>query len=440
MHKISRGLNLPITGDPEQNVVESRPVETVGLIGDDYIQMRPTMAVEVGDTVKLGQLLFADKKTEGVKFTSPGAGKVIGVNRGARRKFLSVAIELEGEDQVGFQSYPADQLGGLSTDQVKENLVESGLWTSLRTRPFSKVPAPATAPHSIFVTAVDSNPLAVDAKPIIEENREAFTQGLTVLSKLTEGALFVCSAVGADLPGGGVERVQIHEFSGPHPSGAVGTHIHLLDPVGPQKTVWYIGYQDVIAIGRLFVEGQLSTDRVISLAGPSVSKPRLLKTRLGANITQLVDGELDDSDPRVISGSILAGFNAIAPIDFLGRYHTQITALHEGKERIFLGWQRPGFDQILDHTCFRFCDDTGKKVFVYHQHRRQQACDGSNRNIREGGTTGHPSDLSLTCIDRLVTLRGLKHWVRWNLTKKTWPCAHTFALGNTSTEQFFEMS
>lgn len=361
MHKISRGLNLPISGEPDQSVIESRSVETVGLIADDYIQMRPTMAVEVGDTVKLGQLIFSDKKTEGVKFTAPGAGKVVGISRGARRKFLSISIELEGEDQIGFQSFQAEKLSDLSADQVKEILIESGLWTSLRTRPFSRVPAPASSPHSVFVTAVDSNPLAVDPQPIIEEHRESFVHGLTVLSRLTKGPVFVCSAAGADLPGGGVDRVQVHEFAGPHPSGTVGTHIHLLDPVGPQKTVWYVGYQDVIAMGHLFVHGQLSTERVISLAGPSVKRPRLIKTRLGANVTQLVDGEIDDSDPRILSGSVLSGFNAVAPTDFLGRYHLQITALHEGRERVFLGWQRPGFDKFSVTRAFASALTPGKK-------------------------------------------------------------------------------
>jgi len=345
MHKITKGLDLPVSGEPDQTIHAGPSVTQVGLIADDYIGMRPTMAVEEGETVKLGQVLFHDKITTGVKYTSPGAGKVVSITRGAKRKFESISIELEGDAQETFTSFEKSGVGSATADQVRETLVESGLWTALRTRPFSRVPSPTSSPNSIFVTAIDTNPLAANPKLIIDEHAELFNIGLIALTKLTEGQVYVCTAEGS-APGSEVERVQVEAFAGPHPAGLAGTHIHLLDPVGPNKTVWYVNYQDVIAYGHLMQTGQIMTDRMISMAGPVVGTPRIVKTRLGVNITELVDGELNDEKSRVVSGSLLSGRTASAPLNFLGRYHLQVSALHEGDERIFLGWQRPGFDKF----------------------------------------------------------------------------------------------
>src|SRR5699024_5924098 len=199
----------------------------------------------------------------------------------------SVVIKLEGESQMTFAKYSIEQLANLTVEQVKQNLVESGLWTALRTRPFSKIPAIDSKPSSIFVNAMDTNPLAAEPALIIKENAEAFQNGLTVLSRLNEGKLFVCKAAGTSIPTINASNVQVEEFSGPHPAGLSGTHIHFLDPVSISKFVWYINYQDVIAIGKLFTTGELYVDRVVSLAGPKVKNPRLVRTRLGANLNEL---------------------------------------------------------------------------------------------------------------------------------------------------------
>ncbi len=346
MFKIRKGLDLPISGAPAQDIDSGPAVSRVALLGDDYIGMKPKMAIQLGDAVKLGQVLFEDKKTPGVQYTSPGCGKVVAVNRGAKRKFESMVIELDGEEEETFPSFSAEELDNLERDKVQEVLIQSGQWTVLRTRPYSKVPAPDSTPHSIFVTAMDTNPLAADPTLIIKEQAEDFTHGLKILSRLTDGPLYVCKRPGADIPGDGIANVSMQAFAGPHPAGLAGTHIHFLDPVSDQKTVWSINYQDVIAIGRLFTTGRLYLERVISLAGPAVKNPRLIRTRVGAAIDELVAAELSQDNVRVISGSVLSGRQAADGTAFLGRPHLQLSAIAEGREREFLGWALAGFDRF----------------------------------------------------------------------------------------------
>ncbi|MBA1272730.1 Na(+)-translocating NADH-quinone reductase subunit A [Stutzerimonas azotifigens] len=343
MIKIKRGLDLPIAGAPAQHIEAARPVRSVAVIGFDYPGMKPTMAVQVGDRVKLGQLLFSDKKTEGVHFTAPGAGVVSAIHRGEKRVLQSVVIDLEGDEELTFAQYEASALGALTAEQVRENLQQSGLWTALRTRPFSKVPAIDATPNSIFVTAIDTHPLAADPTVIIGEQAQAFEAGLSVLGKLAR--VFLCKAENASLPGETLANVKTEVFSGPHPAGLAGTHIHFLDPVSASKSVWHIGYQDVIAIGKLFTTGRLSVERVVALGGPVVEKPRLLRTRLGANLEELTAGELQAGVNRVVSGSVLGGRTARGAFAFLGRYHQQVSCLREGNEREMLHYLRAGGDK-----------------------------------------------------------------------------------------------
>ena len=249
MIKIRRGLDLPVSGAPEQVIHDGPDVNSVAIIGFDYVGMKPTMAVKEGDRVKLGQLLFSDKRTEGVRYTAPAAGIVSAINRGERRVLQSVVIDVDGNDQEIFSQYSVAELATLDRAAIVGNLVSSGLWTALRTRPYSKVPAPASdVPSSIFVTAMDTNPLAVDPALVIAEREEDFANGLKVLKRLTDGPVHLCIAGDVKVVGGDVEGVQSHNFSGPHPAGLVGTHIHFIDPVSERKTVWSIGYQDVLAI------------------------------------------------------------------------------------------------------------------------------------------------------------------------------------------------
>lgn len=345
MIKIKKGLSLPIVGAPSQSVDTGKTVSRVAVVGFDYPGMKPTMEVKEGDRVKCGQLLFTDKKNVGVRYTAPACGVVSEINRGEKRIFQSLVIDVEGDQHEMFTRYNPSELDKLSSDQVRQNLVQSGEWVALKTRPFGKVPAVGTEPHSIFVTAMDTHPLAADPKIVIDAEKAAFRHGVQVLSHLTRGKVFVCTAPGfsPDIPVGDI----VHEvFDGPHPAGLAGTHIHFLDPVNAEKVVWSIGYQDVIAIGHLFTTGRKHTRRVISLAGPVVKNPRLIATWSGASLSDLTKGELSGDNNRVISGSVFGGRHARGSVAFLGRFANQVTCLEEGNQREFMGWLSPGLNRF----------------------------------------------------------------------------------------------
>jgi Na+-transporting NADH:ubiquinone oxidoreductase subunit A len=354
LNKIRKGLDLPIPGKPEQTIDAGPAVQSVALIGSDYVDMKPTMHVNEGDRVKLGQVLFADKKTEGVNYTSPGSGVITAINRGAKRVLQSVVIRLEGDEEETFSSYGQEELAQLDNQKVKDNLLASGLWTAFRTRPYSKVPALDSTPHSIFVTAMDSNPLAPKAEVIINEYRQDFVNGLAVISRLTEGPVFVCKYPDADFPTPDSTQIKVANFAGPHPAGLPGTHIHFLDPVGATKLVWYLNYQDVIAIGKLFTSGRLWVERIIALGGPPVLRPRLLRTRLGANTNDLLQDELQDVECRAISGSVFSGRRASGWASFLGRYHTQVSVLPEAGKRELFGWINPNQNKFSKLNVFLY--------------------------------------------------------------------------------------
>lgn len=344
MIKIKKGLDLPIKGAPEQTIGDAVTATKVAVLGEEYVGMRPTMHVQVGDLVKKGQLLFEDKKNPGVKFVAPAAGEVLEVNRGAKRVLQSVVIGIKGDDAVVFNKIDVADIDKTDRQVFVDTLIESGLWTAIRTRPFSKAPAVESTPNSIFVTAVDTNPLAVDPQIVIAERKADFDAGLKVLAKLTEGKVYVCKASGASVEASG-ERVEVHEFAGPHPSGLVGTHIHHLDPVGPRKSVWHVNYQDLIAIGATITSGDLDVSRVISIGGPVAQKPVIVKTQLGANTNELISGQFADVPVRVISGSVLNGTKASGPHSYLGRFHLQVSLITEDSEKKFLGWITPGGDK-----------------------------------------------------------------------------------------------
>lgn len=362
--KIKRGLDLPISGAPEQKIYDQPDVRQVALLGVDYLGMKPTMHVAIGDEVKLGQLVCVDKKMPLVRYTSPGTGKVMSIHRGAKRAFLSMVIELNGKDEITFKSYSDSQLAGLSKEVVMEQLIESGQWPVLRQRPFSKVANPEDTPHSIFVTAMDSNPLAPKMSTVLAGKESLFQSGLAVLGKLTEGKIYVCKSPDENIPVGNAERVVVESFAGKHPAGLAGTHIHFLDPVGRHKKVWHLNAQDVVKIGHLFTTGKIMTEHVVALSGPQVEKPRLVKTRVGASLFELTAGSLKAGENRIVSGSVLSGRTATPEVGFLGRFHQQITVLAEGREKQFLGWIAPGFDKysFINLVASKL---TGKKSFDF---------------------------------------------------------------------------
>ena len=356
LHKITKGLDLPINGAPKQEVRSRPKITRVAILGDDYPGMKPRLLVAEGDTVKRGQPVFEDRKSPGVFFTAPGAGRVIGVHRGERRAFQSLVIHLSESEQAGapsddeqvmFQSYTGKPAESLTEPELRKLLVESGMWTALRTRPFSRVPAPDAQAQALFVTAADTNPLAANPEVVIAAEQADFELGLKLVAKLTPGKTYLCTRAGASISAGSAP-VQHEQFSGPHPSGTVGLHIHLLHPVSRERVVWHLNYQDVIAIAKLCRTGRLDVSRTVALAGPVVREPRLVTARMGADLDDLTEREFDSAGDtvRIISGSVLSGKKAMGnAFGYLGRYHLQVSVLREGRARSFLGWLGPGLER-----------------------------------------------------------------------------------------------
>lgn len=347
---INRGLDIPITGSAEAGAAVAQPVQTVALLGSDYRGLKPQLLVEVGEAVQPGQVLFRDKRNPGVEFTAPAGGTVLEVNRGRRRVLRSLVIRVD-EDAAPMEFDRADPSTVVREDLI-DLLCRSGLWTALRARPFGKVPAPDGAASALFITAMDSNPLAAGMDWLLRDRAADFTRGAHALAKLTDGPLFVCCRPGAEIPAGVSGFAQIVDFAGPHPAGLPGTHVHFLHPVGAARSAWHIGQQDVIAIGHLLGTGYIDPQRVITLAGPMARRPRQLRTRIGASVRELIAGEVRDGPCRVLGGSVLNAHRAVGALAYLGRYQSQVTLLAENEERRFLSFLRPGLDQYSATRAF----------------------------------------------------------------------------------------
>jgi Na+-transporting NADH:ubiquinone oxidoreductase subunit A len=314
MHfSIRQGLDLKIEGSPRQAIENGPEVSTVALCGADFPGVRPKFSVEPGQVVLQGETLFVDRHRPDIAFTAPVAGVVERIDRSTRGSFDYLAIQ---RDAGGARSFD------LSAD-VREVMLTSGLWPSLTARPFGRIPDADAVAEAILVTAMDSNPLAADPAVVVSEAQQEFQEGLQVLTRLTQGQVFVCQAPGDPLFPAEQERIHCVRFSGRHPAGLPGTHVDRLNLAG--RPVWQIGYQAVISIGRLFLNGRLSSERVIAVAGPAAKDPRLVRTVPGANLQALAAAETQGDRTRVVSGSILSGRVSV----FLGFDHSQVCLLPE---------------------------------------------------------------------------------------------------------------
>ena len=336
---LKKGLDIPIAGQPKQVIEDTKIPNSVAILGPDYKGLKPKMFVNIGDKVKRGTPLFCHKDNPEVPFVSPCKGFVKEINRGEKRALLSVVIEIENIDDKGISITKLHSKEKSIKEFNKKCLLDSGLWTSFLTRPYSKIPDSNTNPSSIFITAMDTEPLSPDADLIINNDINAFQEGVKRISTLTDGKVFICKKENSNI---GINNFETYEFAGPHPAGLSGTHMHFLDPPNANKTVWSIGYQDVIAIGKLFLDGFINTFRTISVAGPEALNPRLINTIIGASLDDILEGEYSKSEScRIISGSVLSGFHADADMAYLGKYSRQITIIKEDKEKHFFGWIKP---------------------------------------------------------------------------------------------------
>jgi len=341
---LSKGLDIPIDGAPAPVIDLANDVGSVAVLGADYVGLEPKMLVGEGERVARGQPLFQQKRDPAIVFTAPASGTVV-IHRGARRALKAVVIDVDDADER--EAGPGVSAPGeMSSAMLRARLLESGLWTAFRTRPFSRIPASDAEPRSIFVTACETRPLAGMPEAVVAAHADAFSLGVDLLARLAAGSVFLCTGAQWSGPTGSAPTVEHVVFDGPHPAGLPGTHIHHLDPVGADREVWHIGYQDVIAIGKLIGEGRLWTERVVALGGNGFSNPRMVRTRLGADLVALTAGELaepkpDEAAARLISGCILSGRHAQGSEAWLGRYHLQVSAIAQARPRRTAFWQRP---------------------------------------------------------------------------------------------------
>lgn len=328
---IKRGFDVVLAGAPEQVVHAATPVGHVGILGSDYQGPKPAIKVAVNDRVRMGDVLFTDRRDGRLRVTSPASGIVTAIERGERRSLKNIVIAVDGDDSASFPALGRRGLSGLNRESVAERLLDSGLWTALRARPFNRIPAPDGQPRWLFITAIDTNPNAADPFVVIADNADAFSAGVAALSHLATEVTYVCHAPGADIPiPDDVSSVRRAVFAGPHPAGLPGTHIHHLAGVDIESEAWYVGYQDVIAAGRLFLKGELTADRVIALGGSGSARPRLLRTRMGASIKELLRDDMNE-DAVILTGSPLSLQANRRQSDYLGRHDLQVTLIDKAE-------------------------------------------------------------------------------------------------------------
>ncbi len=316
----SRGVDLRLEGSPAQEVTD-KPITRAAISGADYPGLQPALSVAEGDRVRVGQLLFTDRAHSQVAFVSPLAGRIESIELGARRSLSSLVIR--GETEASEDNKTGDLPDLATPNALRATLLSRGFWPAFRTRPFGRIPLHDAMPKAIFVTATDSEPLAPDPRVILATQESAFRRGTELLTLLCDGMVYVCQTPGPPL----VEhsaRIRLASFSGPHPSGLAGTHIHAIHPASSEAEIWSIDCQDVAAIGHLAESGRYDPSRIVALSGPGARRPRLLRIILGASIRELISDEgAADKPARVLSGSALAGREAV----WLGRYHRQVTML-----------------------------------------------------------------------------------------------------------------
>lgn len=344
LHKLKRGLNIPLTGKPEPSVETFTSPDTIGISPLEFHGIKAKLNVKEGDSVKAGQILFFDKRDERIRFPSPGSGKVKEIQYGERMAIERIILSPEGDQAVEFPSENSASIASMKRDVLVDRLLESGIWIHIRQRPFDRIAIPDHLPSSIFVNAMDTAPAAADQEVQLQSSITEYKAGIEALKVLAAGkpVHVVVPGKNTGSPFLNVEGVQKHGFTGKHPAGLVGTHIHRIDPLGTGKTVWFLNARDVALIGSFLLNGRYPTERTIALSGPGLKKTFYVKTKAGARAGHLLREIMKEGKQRVIGGNALTG-RTIGEEGFVGTYDGQITVIPEGGKRTFLGWMLPGF-------------------------------------------------------------------------------------------------
>lgn len=359
--KIRKGLNINLKGKAEKVFIKAEAAKTYAVKPTDFAGLTPKLSVKEGDLVKAGTPLFYDKYRPEVKFSSPVSGKVLRVNRGERRKILEVIVESDGK-QVSEEFKKLDPIA-LSKPEITSTLLNAGLWPAIRQRPYSIIANPEQTPKSIFISVYDSSPLGVDYDFILQDSAKEFQAGINALSKLTSGKVNI-GVNGKYQPNQAIANVKnanINAFTGPHPAGLISTQIHHTDPINKGEVVWVVEPQEVVTIGRLFLNGTYSPTKIISLAGSEVKSPRYYKVISGSSIEPLVEDNVAEGNLRYISGNVLTG-TRVENDGYVGFYDSMVCVIPEGDKFEFFGWITPGFNKFsLSKTFFSWL--TPKKEY-----------------------------------------------------------------------------
>ncbi len=404
--KIKKGHDLNLSGKPEKKFLEVPSPEILKISPLDFKGLKPKLLVRENDVVKTGTPLLRDKLHPDSVFCSPGSGVISKVKYGERRRIESISIRLDGKDEnESLKSFSGGELASLSADDIKEYMLRTGAWTFIRQRPFSKVADPDKTPKSIFIPAMPTAPFAPDLEFILSQDSDGFQAGLDILSKLTGGKVNLVVHKKAKLPVlTQAKNVEIHRFSGPHPAGNVGIHIHYIDPIrNMNDIVWYLGVQDVLAIGRLFTKGEFPRYKYITVGGSGVAKRGYLKIRRGMTLGDILRNNSLDGDVRLISGDVLSGKKKNID-DGLGFYDEVISVIPESRKREFLGWLSPGFKKYSLSNTFP------SKLLGLKDHGMNTAMNGSERAIIPFGQIESvlPMDIMPTFLLKAVLSRDIE--------------------------------
>jgi len=373
--KIKKGLDIKLKGTAEKATENAIISNTCTVRPEDFHSVIPKLFVKVGEKVKAGQALFFNKVNENVKFASPVSGEVIEIARGEKRKILSIKIQADKEQ--AFQDFGALSIDSAKAEDIKAKLLASGCWAFVKQRPYDVIANPEVAPKAIFISGYASAPLAADLDYTLTGKETELQAAVIALSKLTEGQVHVGVGKNGNSALAGLSGVTLHNISGPHPAGNVGTLINKIDPVNKGETVWTVAAQDLVIIGELLLTGKFNAERIVALAGSSVKKPRYFKTKIGSEIATMVyDNGVDkDGNDRIISGNVLSG-KQVKPDGVLDYYSNVVSVIPEGDDYEFFGWNKPIFNKISTSRALTFSWLTPKKEFALNTNTN-----GEHRNF-----------------------------------------------------------
>ncbi|XOV91401.1 MAG: Na(+)-translocating NADH-quinone reductase subunit A [Bacteroidota bacterium] len=353
--KLKKGFDINLVGKPQEKIIESKQPETYALKPTDFIGIsRPKLLVKEGDNVKAGTPILFDKFSEQIKYCAPVSGEVVEIKRGEKRKLLEIKILADKSvEQVKHKKYSTSDITNLSKKDAFAKMSEGGVWPNIIQRPFGIVADPEAEPKAIFISAFDSHPLAPNTAYTLQDQAANFQAGLDILKKFTSGKIHLNIKGADEVPQifSQAKGVEINKIIGPHPAGNVGTQIHHLDPINKGDIVWTVSPYGVAQIGKLFTEGIYDASKIIALTGSEVKEPAYIKTYTGAQLSNLLKGNVKEGNNRVVSGNVLTG-EAVGAEGYLGFYHNQISVIPEGDHEELLGWILPTTNKLSFHKAF----------------------------------------------------------------------------------------